>query len=414
MDKQIGIVGAGFAGLAAALELHEAGFQVTVFEARRRVGGRVWSKTLSNGEMTELGGEWISAGDQTFIRLIDRLGLQKAAVGVHFLEREVVSGAPVSIEQQWAARKMAVDALDAISDEAIAQESLGEFIRQLPLDTAQRAFMYSRIETSYAADLDKVALRMIESWAPPPPDQQLKSAYYRVTSGNMSVAQAIAGRLDDLRLDHALASVTQTGQKLMLRGHSRGDPFQADFHAVVLAVPVKILSKIAFDPPLHARTAQAIAAVRMGTAAKLTIGTRQRPELRACHDTQTPYWSWTGNGGNGKPRKVVSAFCAARGSQIKLATQTSDPGVWLGSLKRQHPDLEFDADPLLVDWSQDPWAGGCYSVFDNTATDMMPLLSQPAGRVYFAGEHTAVDSATMNGALESGVRAAKQVMQQLR
>ena len=51
------IVGAGFAGLSAAHKLHKSGAEVIVLEARDRVGGRVYSKALSNGEVVEMGGE---------------------------------------------------------------------------------------------------------------------------------------------------------------------------------------------------------------------------------------------------------------------------------------------------------------------------------------------------------------------
>ncbi len=60
-NKHIAVVGAGFAGLAAAFELVNSGFAVTVLEARQRVGGRVWSTKLANGAIVELGGEWISS-----------------------------------------------------------------------------------------------------------------------------------------------------------------------------------------------------------------------------------------------------------------------------------------------------------------------------------------------------------------
>ena len=75
MKKQIGIIGAGFAGLTTALELHESGYRATVLEARQRVGGRVWSIRLSNGEIAEIGGEWINSGDKHVLGMIDRLGL---------------------------------------------------------------------------------------------------------------------------------------------------------------------------------------------------------------------------------------------------------------------------------------------------------------------------------------------------
>jgi monoamine oxidase len=65
MDTSAGavVVGAGLAGLSAALVLHDAGVPVTVLEARDRVGGRVWSVQLGNGAIAELWAEWFMAGD---------------------------------------------------------------------------------------------------------------------------------------------------------------------------------------------------------------------------------------------------------------------------------------------------------------------------------------------------------------
>src|SRR3546814_9444418 len=49
------VLGAGIAGLTAAYELEQAGFLVTLLEARERVGGRAW--TLRDGDKIEMDGE---------------------------------------------------------------------------------------------------------------------------------------------------------------------------------------------------------------------------------------------------------------------------------------------------------------------------------------------------------------------
>lgn len=59
LEADVVVVGAGLAGLAAARELERAGTTVAVLEARGRVGGRLLSEPIGDGEHVEVGGQWV-------------------------------------------------------------------------------------------------------------------------------------------------------------------------------------------------------------------------------------------------------------------------------------------------------------------------------------------------------------------
>ena len=70
------VVGAGFAGLAAAYRLKQAGANVVVLEARKRVGGRSWSVRMKDGTFVDFGGQWVGSTQERFYALIREMGGQ--------------------------------------------------------------------------------------------------------------------------------------------------------------------------------------------------------------------------------------------------------------------------------------------------------------------------------------------------
>src|SRR5947209_14044710 len=92
--KRLLVLGAGFAGLAAAHQLAHAGYDVTVLEARQRVGGRVVSLTdFVKGKVVEGGGEFVGSNHPTWLAFAKRFGLKLADVSQHrWAETPVVLG----------------------------------------------------------------------------------------------------------------------------------------------------------------------------------------------------------------------------------------------------------------------------------------------------------------------------------
>ena len=95
--------GAGLAGLAAADALQRAGKEVTVLEARDRVGGRVWSRELPDGAVVEMGAEFILPGNTLVEETARRLGLSLWEKGMAYGRREPRGGDPVTEDELRAA-----------------------------------------------------------------------------------------------------------------------------------------------------------------------------------------------------------------------------------------------------------------------------------------------------------------------
>ncbi|MDX1520550.1 MAG: NAD(P)/FAD-dependent oxidoreductase [Anaerolineae bacterium] len=403
------IIGAGFAGLAAAYQLTKYGQRVTVLEARDRVGGRVWSVTLANGEEAELGGEWIDGRQQTFRQFAAELRVSLTKIGVDFMLRSVINGAAVRETEQVALLRFVADALAAVDATTRRTATVASFIASLDLSAAERALLTARLQGSYAVDLDQVALRSLAG------DFGLQSGqtYYRIADGNQYLAEVLADRVGGVRLNHRVQEIEQDGRQVTVRGLLHNEPFSVSGDAVVVAVPVSVLPELIFRPALPERLVEVIKRIQMGVASKLAVGTAKPPMLRAIQDVSVPYWCWTGNDRHRRPRAAITAFAGSAQAQQVLNTESGDPSTWLAYLQAANPDLTFTGSARLVHWGRDPLAKGCYSAFDNWAFDNNAILAEPIGRMVLAGEHL-TGSGTMNGALESGQLAARRVRQILR
>ena len=397
------VVGAGFAGLSAALDLHDAGLTVVVLEARERVGGRVLSVELDNGELAELGAEWIMPDDEVLRATIDRLGLTAVEAGIDYLRREPRGRGAVSMAELDAFLE-AADAHLAASD--APESSMGAMLDAVPGDDRARAVARARLQGTFASDLDTVAWRA--GWhagrlAAEP------AVYRRMGRGNASIADAAAGLLPDVRLGRRATGVRERHGRVEVLA---GEPVEAE--AAVVAVPVRLVSELVFDPPLPSEQWEAFEGLPMGVASKLAVPLGGEPERCAIQCADLPFWFWIADGADRRPRRVVTSFAGSELPQGPLATASGDPASWVGRILDLAPELRPDGAPVMKVWGEDPFARGAYSAWDHASVARRAQFERMHGSVAFAGEHTAAEhSGTMEGALRSGKRAAAQVLEHL-
>src|ERR1700747_3711944 len=76
VDADFCVIGAGFAGLSAALRLKQAGCSVVLLEARDRVGGRTFTEVRDDGLWIDRGGAWIGPGQDRIYGLKNEFGVR--------------------------------------------------------------------------------------------------------------------------------------------------------------------------------------------------------------------------------------------------------------------------------------------------------------------------------------------------
>jgi monoamine oxidase len=380
------VVGAGFAGLVAAEELRRAGAEVVVLEARDRVGGRVWSRTLDNGAVVEMGAEFLLPGNTAIRELAGQLGLGLWDKGMRYGRREP-RGVAVTAQELDDAVDAAGRALATVPHD----QSARDFLAALDAAPGARETLLARTEISSANSADAVAARDIGGIAHIDDDPAPS-----IAGGNQGIALRLAEGLD-VRLAFPVRRVEWEG------GVRVNGELEAD--ACVIAVPATVLGEIAFEPALPAPVAQALAGVRYGHAAKLFVPLRRPAEPSAVMAVAERYWTWTATGDGDRPQPVVNCFAGSPAALDRLGI-ANGPDRWLASLADLRPDLDLDTGAALVStWADDPWVRAAYST--SPARELAELSRHAQGPLAFAGEHLGGEfAALMEGAIRSGRAAA--------
>ena len=427
-DCDVLIVGAGAAGLAAAVDITGGGRSVCVLEARDRVGGRIFTRRdPQSAAPLELGAEFIHGAAPSIMRR-----LQRANVPVIDASHE-----------RWSVRNGRLAKGDDVFDHMrAALANIGPPRRDLPfahflaahsreLSRPVRDFARVLVEGFDAADATRVStLQTLSEWAG---QGAADAPTFRPLNGYVTLLEALLGALDHRRGRVQLNTVVRAVH--WRRGRVKIEAIQAgrivNFSAprAVITLPLAVLqsSAVHFDPPLTAKR-KAMAALSMGPVLKVLLQFHEPFWETLDHEryrdgaffhapsavfptmwTQLPLRAALLSAWVGGPR----ALRLSRLSNDELIEQAlasvetlfgTDSGVrqhWLGG--------------SVHNWQTDPFSRGAYSyVLAGGGKGRKELARPLANTLFFAGEAADVDgeSGTVAGALASGERAAREVLRE--
>ncbi|HEX6799342.1 MAG TPA: flavin monoamine oxidase family protein [Ktedonobacterales bacterium] len=445
---EVGIVGAGLAGLTAARRLVAAGVETVVLEARDRVGGRTYTWPATDGTLLDLGGQWIGPTQQRIAALAAEVGAATfktydTGLNVAFQNgvRATYSGAIPPAEPQAAG-----DVIEALL-------ALNIMARQVPLEAPWQAagaaewdaqtvatWLRDNVASADARRLLELGVQAVFS-AEPRDLSLLHFLFYVHSAGSLTDLLGVTGGAQESRFVRGAQSVATAmaaalGGRVILNApvwaiaqDECGVQVEAQGVTVtaqraIVAIPPPLAGRLRYRPPLPGLRDQLTQRTPMGSVYKVHCL------------YETPFWRDEGLTGQ------VSSDAGPVRITFDNSPPAGSPGVLLGFVEgdearwwaRRPAEERRDAvlaclagyfgaraaqprEYVEISWAEEEWTRGCYAAYLPTGvwTAYGEALRAPIGRLHWAGTETAtVWNGYMDGAVQSGERAADEVLAALR
>jgi monoamine oxidase len=464
----VAIVGGGIAGLTCADTLCAAGMNPTLYEARDRLGGRIWSMggafsgpVQFPGQVVERGGEFIDTTHLTMKGYAREFGLTLEEVEKEWLpggDAFYVNGQRVSEAAVMDEFRDLVDAirpdLTQLSSEVTAQSftefdrafdftDLATYLDQKDAGDIVRAIIDVAYTTEYGCEISALSSLAflffihIDKRSKFTPFGVFSDERYHVIGGNQQIPQMIAERLTGaVELEAKLLAARKLSDgRIQLTFEQSGSTFTVAHDAVVFAIPFTMLREVALDASLGLPPEKlyAINNFMLGTNAKLNVGFDNR--FWAGLDTSAETWSdlpnhqltWEVNPSQATSHHavIVDYSGGIRGANLNPDKVQEEALLWLTDFDKVLPGALAAATRVgtgkktsflahLQHWPSDPLTKGSYTCNQpGYFTTILGNEATPAGKVFFAGEHTDFFyewQGFMEGGANSGIRAAQEVL----
>jgi monoamine oxidase len=449
--KRVIIIGAGIAGLVAAYELDRAGHEPVVLEANQRVGGRVYTlRSFAPGLYGEAGAMRIPRVHDLTLGYCEAFGLElrpfimgnpKALVHVagERMTAEQAEGDParLSFDLSEAERGRSFGGMwdDAVADlrallDADHDAGWEQILREYD-QYSLREFLESRGWSEGAIEMYGV-MNFVESDL----DNSVIEEFRESLGRNFEDMQEIVGGMDLLpaafyapiqervRFGAEVLGISQEPDGVAVTYRTLAGRFTERGDYAICTLPFSVLRHVEISPRFSREKQRAIRQLNYSESTKILFQVRHRfwetedgivggttatdlPIRRMVYPSHPP--------ADGGDRAVLLA--SYTWSQDATRWAAMDPETRLeqalDDVAQIHPSVReaFEGGASHA-WSTDPFAAGAFALFaPGQQTQLQADIVQPEGRVHFAGEHCSLHHAWIQGALESGIRAARDIHQ---
>jgi monoamine oxidase len=445
--KRVIVIGGGLAGLVAAFELRRQGHEPLILEAQHRVGGRIYTlRNFAPGLYAEAGGMRIPRAHDLTLAYCELFGLELRPFvmgnpkGIVFIGGERMTAAEAdaqperlpfefadhergrSVNELWDEatrdlREMVERDGPTAWDRIVAQydkDSLREFL-------TAKGFSEGAIEAYGVLNFVEAELNsaVVEELR-----EDIGKAYVdmqEIVGGMDRLPNAFYDELQDvIRFGAEVTAIDQDPHSVTVHYQTKGGRYSVTGDYAVCSIPFSVLQTVEAVKPFSREKQRAIRQLYYAASTKILFQVRRRrwEELDGIYGGATvtdlairrmnyPTPSST------NPRGILLASYtwgqdAARWGAMDEETRIEQA---LEDVSRIHPWIgeEFEVGTSHA-WYDDPWARGAFALFEpEQQTNLQKDIVKPEGRIHFAGEHTSLYHAWIQGALESGIRVAREI-----
>jgi monoamine oxidase len=444
-DGTVVIVGAGAAGLFAADVLKAQGIKVVIVEASDRVGGRVRTLKSSDSETAsllfnsqselssdfpnELGATYINGSDSAWGKIVEQMkiatvNLSTSTTENYFLDNAFVDGVTAQSDPDFISAKNFLNNLASNGGTGSVQQA----ITSAGISSRMYAILNSWIGNKYCTTNDRIGMKALSEGM-----ALLQRNHELLTLADNPMQDALLSRysnvMADVQTNSEVKEIDYNGDKVLVSGQrTGGESFSIQPDRVIVTVPVSILKSgsIAFTPGLPSAKTSALSKMEMDAAMRVVL------DFKANFWGETSGFLYGGvdgpeyfNSGAGRSelyRTLSITVGGAKAAELSALGKGSIPilldeldSIFSGKATLNvRKDSNDNTIAIIQDWTLEPFikGGSAYLKAGGTNQDRVNLATPVNNKLFFAGEATDVNGeyGTINGALLSGERAAKEVL----